>query len=148
MFVPVVDQQNQPLVPTTSARARRWIESGKATPFWKRGVFCVRLNAEPSAREAQPIGIDPGSKREGFTVKSDGAHVHEPSCGGSYRRQRSRRNSSKHAACSPFQENTVSAEQGESQSWVASAEHPPPGGSGSFVWQCGWRECFRSFGSL
>lgn len=52
------------------------VESRKATPFWKRGIFCVRLNAEPSARTLQPIavGIDPGSKREGFTVKSE-AHT-------------------------------------------------------------------------
>jgi hypothetical protein len=71
-FVPVVDSNQKPLMPTIPSRARRWIQSGKATPFWKRGVFCVRLNAEPSNRNTQPIavGIDPGSKREGFTVKS------------------------------------------------------------------------------
>lgn len=70
--VPVVDKDQRPLMPTTASRAKRWIKSGKATPFWKRGVFCVRLNVEPSSRLTQPIavGIDPGSKREGFTVKS------------------------------------------------------------------------------
>lgn len=72
MFVPVVNRENRPLMPTTPSRAKRWIKSGKATPFWKKGVFCVRLNVEPSAHNYQPIavGIDPGSKREGFTVKS------------------------------------------------------------------------------
>ena len=72
MFVPVVDSSNRPLMPTMPVRAKRWIESGKATPFWKRGIFCVRLNVEPSNRNTQPIavGIDPGSKREAFTVKS------------------------------------------------------------------------------
>ena len=62
IFVPVVDQRQQPLMPTTPARARRWLKSGKATSFWKGGIFCVRLNAEPSARATQPIavGIDPG----------------------------------------------------------------------------------------
>lgn len=72
MFVPVVDSNQKPLMPTTPSRARRWVREGKATPFWKRGVFCVRLNAEPSARNIQNIavGIDPGSKKEGFTVKS------------------------------------------------------------------------------
>ncbi|NJS12917.1 MAG: hypothetical protein HC789_22390, partial [Microcoleus sp. CSU_2_2] len=72
MFVPVVNSENRPLMPTTNARASRWIRSGKATPFWKKGVFCVRLNAEPSNTHRQPIvvGIDPGSKREGFTIKS------------------------------------------------------------------------------
>lgn len=73
MFVPVVDQNHQPLMPTSPDRARNWIKSGKATPFWSRGVFCVRLNVEPSGRKTQDIavGIDPGSKREGFTVKSE-----------------------------------------------------------------------------
>ena len=72
MFVPVVDYHQQPLMPTTSARARRWIRSGTATPFWTGGVFCVRLNHEPCARHMQPIavGIDPGSKKEALVVKS------------------------------------------------------------------------------
>ena len=70
--VPVVDQERTPLMPTTPARARRWIKSGKATSFWKGGCFCVRLNVEPSARAQQPVavGIDPGSKREGIVVAS------------------------------------------------------------------------------
>jgi hypothetical protein len=72
MFVPVVDANQKPLMPTTSSRARRWIKLGRATPFFKKGVFCVRLNGEPSDRKTQPIavGIDPGLKKEGFTVKS------------------------------------------------------------------------------
>jgi len=86
VFVPVTDSNNRPLIPTKPSRARRWIRdggggawsrialcaSGKATPFWDHGVFCVRLNVEPSGRETQPIvvGIDSGSKREGLTVKS------------------------------------------------------------------------------
>lgn len=75
-MVPVIDQNQKPLMPCSEKRARKMVESRKATPFWKRGVFCVRLNAEPSARNLQPIavGIDPGSKREGFTVKSE-AHT-------------------------------------------------------------------------
>lgn len=75
-YIPVVDQNQNPLMPTTPARARRWIESGKATGFWKRGIFCVRLNQEPSNRNTQPIacGIDPGSKMEGFTLKSRKLH--------------------------------------------------------------------------
>jgi RRXRR protein len=72
MFVPVVDHNQQPLMPTTPARARRWIKSGQATPFWKGGIFCIRLNREPPMREVQPIavGIDPGSKKEGYSVRS------------------------------------------------------------------------------
>src|SRR5215471_19471872 len=77
MFIPVIDQDQHPLMPTTPARARRWIKSGKATAFWKGGIFCVRLNVEPAAREVQPIavGIDPGSKREGHSVLS-AAHTY------------------------------------------------------------------------
>jgi len=73
LFVPVVDKNQKPLMPTTPARARKWVKSGKATYFWKRGVYCVRLNVDPSDNKVQPIavGIDPGSKREGFTVKSE-----------------------------------------------------------------------------
>jgi hypothetical protein len=72
MFVPVIDHNQQPLMPTTPSRARRWIRSGKATGFWKRGVFMVRLNSAPSDRKTQPVivGIDPGSRREGFSVVS------------------------------------------------------------------------------
>jgi hypothetical protein len=74
--VPVVDKNQRPLMPTTPARAERWVKSGKATPFFRKGIFCVRLNVEPSNRLTQPIavGIDPGSKREGYTVKSQ-AHT-------------------------------------------------------------------------
>lgn len=77
MFVPVVDKDNVPLMPTTPSRARRWVRSGKATSFWKKGVYCVRLNVDPSDRILQEItvGIDPGSKREAFTVKSE-AHTY------------------------------------------------------------------------
>lgn len=64
--------EDKPLMPTTPSRARRWVKSGKATPFMRLGMFCIRLNARPSDTKTQPIvvGIDPGSKREGFTVKS------------------------------------------------------------------------------
>lgn len=78
VFVPVMDRDGKtPLMPTTPSRARRWIKSGEATPFFKKGVFCVRLNRAPSGRETQPIvaTADPGSKREGFTVKSK-AHTY------------------------------------------------------------------------
>ena len=78
VFVPVMDQDGKtPLMPTTPSRARRWVKSGEATPFFKKGVFCVRLNRAPSGQERQVIvaTVDPGSKREGFTVKSK-AHTY------------------------------------------------------------------------
>ena len=77
MYVPVLSPDGKPLMPTIPSRAKRWIETGKATPFWDHGIFCVRLNAEPSGRTLQPIaaGCDPGSKKEGFSVKS-AAHTY------------------------------------------------------------------------
>ena len=73
LFVPVVDRNQKALMPTTPNRATNWIKSRKATPFWKKGIFCVRLNQEPSGRNLQSIcvGIDPGSKKEAFTIKSE-----------------------------------------------------------------------------
>jgi RRXRR protein len=77
MFVPVVDCEGKPLMPTTPSRARRWIKLGEATPFFKKGIFCVRLNCGPARWKRQEIavGIDPGSKKEGFTIKSE-AHTY------------------------------------------------------------------------
>ena len=44
--------------------------SGTATPYWDNGIYCIRLNKEPSDRDTQEIcvGVDPGSQKEGFTV--------------------------------------------------------------------------------
>src|SRR5260370_17091287 len=76
-FIPVVDQAQGQRMAATAGGARRWIKSGKATTFWQGGLFCVRLNVEPSAREMQPlaVGIDPGSKKEGLVVAS-AAHTY------------------------------------------------------------------------
>ena len=70
-FVPVVDINQKPLMPTKPSRARRMIISKKATPFFKKGIFCIRLNKKVEDNKQEiAVGIDPGSKREGFTVKS------------------------------------------------------------------------------
>jgi len=58
-------------MPTTLFRARRWIASKRVTPFWQKGVFCVRLNVKVGEdKQDIVVGIDPGSKKEGFTIKS------------------------------------------------------------------------------
>jgi hypothetical protein len=53
------------------------VKQKKATPFWLNGVWCVRLKFEPSGQEKQEVvvGIDPGSKREAYTVASK-AHTY------------------------------------------------------------------------
>jgi len=76
-FVPVKSEDGERLMPTTPTRAGMMIKCGDATPYWDHGVFCIRLNREPSKRFKQEIvvGVDPGSKKEGFTVKSE-AHTY------------------------------------------------------------------------
>ena len=76
-YVPVIDQHGNPLMPMHWARARKLIKTKEATPFYKNGILTIRLNRDPSGPHKQDvaIGIDPGSKKEGFTVKSE-AHTY------------------------------------------------------------------------
>lgn len=71
--IPVIDVAGKPLMPTTPARARKWIKSGKAIPKRnKLGVFYVQLTAEPSGYEIQPIvaGTDRGKAFTGIAFQS------------------------------------------------------------------------------
>ncbi len=71
-YVPVLDKNNQPLMPCHPARARQLLKKGKAVCRWFRGVFAIKLTErEGGATQPIAVGIDPGSKREGFTVKSE-----------------------------------------------------------------------------
>lgn len=71
--VPVLDQNNKPLMPTKPSRARRWLKEGKARVVHNDlNVFCIQLLVEPSGNEQQPIalGLDPGKKFAGIGVQS------------------------------------------------------------------------------
>ena len=72
-MVPVLDSKKIPLMPCSERRARILMSRGDAKPYWKRGIFCIILQREPSARNYQEIalGIDPGSKREAYTVATE-----------------------------------------------------------------------------
>ena len=60
-------------MPTKPARARKWIEEGKAAKRWSdTGLFYVQLVEEPSGTETQPVvvGVDPGKLYSGIGVQS------------------------------------------------------------------------------
>jgi hypothetical protein len=67
--IPVITGSRKVLMPTHQANARALIKSARATPFFHKGIFCIRLN-KWFTESVQPvsIGIDPGSKKEAFTV--------------------------------------------------------------------------------
>src|SRR6266478_3703420 len=70
MRIPVVDTRGVALMPCTPAKARHLFKSGKARPKRnKLGLFYVQLCYEQEP-DNQPlvVGVDPGSKFEGFSV--------------------------------------------------------------------------------
>ena len=75
-MIPVLDKNKSPLMSCSEKRARKLMEKGDAKPYWSRGIFCIILQREPKRRYMQEIvvAIDPGSKFEGYTVKSE-AHT-------------------------------------------------------------------------
>lgn len=76
MFVPVTSQSGNTLMPTNPNKAGVLVKKGLATPYWSNGIFCIRLNYDTKAHTQDIcVGVDPGSKKEGFTVKSE-AHTY------------------------------------------------------------------------
>ena len=71
--VPVVSRRGSALMPTTPARARKWIKSGKAVGRRNKvGVFYVQLLQHPSDTKLQPIvtGVDRGKVFTGVAFQS------------------------------------------------------------------------------
>ena len=72
MFVPVTSKSGKKLMPTNPNKAGMLIKKGLATPYWSNGIFCIRLNYDTKEHTQDIcVGVDPGSKKEGFTVKSE-----------------------------------------------------------------------------
>lgn len=76
LYVPVVSSTGKPLMPCHPARARELVRAGRAVRRFDRGLFYVRLTDRADGEvQAVTVGIDPGSKQEGITVKSE-AHTY------------------------------------------------------------------------
>lgn len=75
-MIRVLDENKNPLMPCSEKRARKLLERKEAKPYWYKGVFCIVLQRPPKTTYKQEVvvGIDPGSKFEGLTVKSE-AHT-------------------------------------------------------------------------
>ena len=74
-MVPVLNQENKPLFPCKERRAFALLSRKDAIVYWQKGIFCIKLvRQETDKREEYPqiaLGIDPGSKREGYTVATE-----------------------------------------------------------------------------
>ncbi len=71
-FVPVISATDKPLMPTTNYRANELIKKNKAKRRFKAGIFYIKLTQRTDGvTQDIAVGIDPGSKREAFTVKSE-----------------------------------------------------------------------------
>lgn len=70
MRIPVVDVRGVPLMPCTPPKARALLKAGKARPKRnKLGLFYLQLTyAQEPANQLLVVGIDPGSKFEGYSV--------------------------------------------------------------------------------
>jgi hypothetical protein len=76
LYVPVVSSRGKPLMPCHPARARELVRKGKAVRRFNRGLFYIRLmERRDGEKQVVAVGVDPGSKKEAFTVKSD-AHTY------------------------------------------------------------------------
>lgn len=70
-YLPVITSTGERLMPCHAARVRQLLRQGKAVKKFDRGICYLELLSRANG-DVQPIavGIDPGSKREGYTVKS------------------------------------------------------------------------------
>jgi hypothetical protein len=74
--VPVIGASGKRLMPTTNKKANQLIAKGRAVKRFDRGLFYIRLlDREDGYTQPIAVGIDPGSKKEAYTVKS-AAHTY------------------------------------------------------------------------
>lgn len=70
-MVSVLSKEKEVLMPCTERRARKLLESNRVKPYWFKGIFCIIMQEETKTyKQDIAIGIDPGSKFSGLTVKT------------------------------------------------------------------------------
>lgn len=70
-WVPVLSSMGKPLMPCHPARARELVRKGAAIKARLKGIFCIKLlNREDGDLQVVAIGVDPGSRMNGYSVKS------------------------------------------------------------------------------
>jgi hypothetical protein len=75
-FVAVVSSTGKPLMPTSNRKANKLISRGRAVRRFDRGLFYIQLlDRKDGYTQPIAVGIDPGSKKEAYTVKSE-AHTY------------------------------------------------------------------------
>jgi RRXRR protein len=71
-YLPVLSATGAQLMPCHAARARQLIRNGKAVKKHDRGiVYLVLTERETGATQPIAVGIDPGSKKEAYTIQSE-----------------------------------------------------------------------------
>lgn len=71
-YVPVLSSTGARLMPCHAARARALVRKGRAVRRFDRGLFYIQLlDREAGDVQLVAVGIDPGSKKEAITVKSE-----------------------------------------------------------------------------
>lgn len=78
--IPVISKNGKPLMPCKSAKARKLLISGKAIKKWsKLGIFYIQLTfnptSEPNNNQKVMLGIDPGSKFDGYAVTTKTVNI-------------------------------------------------------------------------
>ncbi len=78
--VPVISKSNKQLMPCKPAKARKLLRDGKAEGKWsKMGIFYIQLAFDPQSElnrdQKITVGIDPGSKFDGYAVTSKVVNV-------------------------------------------------------------------------
>lgn len=73
--VPVQSKSGKPLMPCKPTKARKLLRDRKAVKKWsKLGIFYIQLNfdhkSEPNKNQTVVLGLDPGSKFDGYSVTS------------------------------------------------------------------------------